>query len=122
LPDQALLKAADVVVFQRLVDRDGQVSELLADTDQGGSQRLRLWCDLGHQIKTKLVGESSKRAHITGVQQNPEQVLNSQPVGIVVRVGALEQAHVRNAHLCRQGLGFVVQNRRLAGPQEIFHP
>ena len=34
----------------------------------------------------------------------------------LVGVGALEQAHMRNTHFCRQRLRLVIQNSALAGP------
>ncbi|MNL76962.1 hypothetical protein D3C87_2030210 [compost metagenome] len=55
------------------------------------------------------------------MQQHAEQMLYGQVMRSVVWVRALEQAHVRHAHLPGQLFSPALLDGGVASPQEIFH-
>ncbi|MCY1310126.1 hypothetical protein D9M70_602900 [compost metagenome] len=65
--------------------------------------------------------QRTKRTHVVRVQQNGEQVLDGEVVGVVVRVGALQKAYVSQRHLRGQLRGAPILHSVAAGPQEVFH-
>ncbi|MNP48489.1 hypothetical protein D3C76_1426120 [compost metagenome] len=84
-------------------------------------QRLGVRFLASNQVEPELISQRRQRAHVTGVQQDPEQMFDGQVVSVVIRVRALEQADVGNTHLGAQRLSFVVLDRVVAGPQELVH-
>ncbi|MNC40688.1 hypothetical protein D3C75_894130 [compost metagenome] len=77
---------ANVVVRRGIEDQTAYVTALSRKVTERYHQRLGVRFLASNQVEPERISQRRQRAHVTGVQQDPEQMFDGQVVSVVIRV------------------------------------